>query len=137
MTDCYYEHCNPLYILTLAVSSSYSSLALPVSCSRSIHPTHLTHTPFMMKLDLRCTLLGSWSKFTVSGDGLLSGGLSSHKPRGQNWRERLVPVEIKVWITHEEESDKRKKGIKEYHLWDWYGGEIGCTRNVPSRFCSE
>ena len=66
----------------------------------------------MMKLDLRCTLLGSWSKFTVSGDGLLSGGLSSHKPRGQNWRERLVPVEMKVWITHEEESDKRKKGIK-------------------------
>jgi hypothetical protein len=37
------------------LSSSYSKQPTPSRRSRSIHPRHLTQTPFIMKCDLRCT----------------------------------------------------------------------------------
>ena len=50
--------CSLLLIVTFAVSSSNSSFAFPVKDSRSIQPTHFTHTPFIMKVDIKCT----WDK---------------------------------------------------------------------------
>lgn len=44
-----------LICLTLAISSSNSSLAFPFKLSKSIQPTHFTHTPFMIKGEIRCT----------------------------------------------------------------------------------
>ena len=42
-------------LLTLALSSSYTSLAFPFIVSVSIHPIHFTQTPFMMNDAHRCT----------------------------------------------------------------------------------